>query len=142
MPPVGTTPLQYLTRLLAALVRQSGGELRIKSRFLREVTSESARQALFEDTDAKKDEIVLRFGSKDSAIYPVEPECRANGQPAQTQQPVTAATMTGEPSSPGRVMLSDADLAKMELKIRKMRTAHALRKQQQPNPNASPIPNM
>lgn len=139
MPPVGTTPQQYLTRMLAALIVQNGGELRIKSKFMREVMRESERQAIFEDTDAKKDEIVLRFGSKDSTLYAIEPECRANGQPEPKvrTQPQTAATIPAEPAPQGRLALTDQDLANMEVKIRKIRVASQMKRQasQNPTPN-------
>jgi hypothetical protein len=132
MPPTGTTPLQYLTRLLAAFVRQNGGEIRIKNKHIREVMEVEARQALFEDEDTKKDEIVLRFGSKHSAIYPIEPECRASAQPATPTQPITAQTQPGSTPAQVRKAFTDADLLKAENAIKRLRNVNAIRKSQSP----------
>src|ERR1039457_6456547 len=77
MPPTDTAPasvIRYLTRLLAALAVQAGGELRIPLKAVRMVASEDNRQALLEDTNIETDELVLRFGSKLSAVYPVDHE--------------------------------------------------------------------
>lgn len=145
MPPVGNTPqdnVRYLTKILAAFVQQAGGELRIGQKFLRTVAEESSRQALFEDTDTKKDELVLRFGSKHSAIYPIEPECRVPEQPASRvqSQPQTPANLPSQPANPGRAPMTESDLARIETKIRQMRAAAAIRAQQQRSQTGEPLP--
>ena len=106
MPPRDNTPEsinRYLTRILAALAKGNGGELRIKRKLLREVEDETSRQVLLEDLDTKHDEIVLRFGSKHSAIYPVEAESfqpRPQSQPQPAPQPA-ALPVTPSPPGPG-----------------------------------------
>ena len=66
------------------------GELRIKRHLLRQVEDETSRQVLLEDLDSKKDEIVLRFGSKHSAIYPVEAESSNQSSQTAKSQPSPA----------------------------------------------------
>ena len=133
MPPTGTTQtdtIRYLTKLLAAFVRQSGGELRIKNKFIREVSDETSRQALFEDTDAKRDELVLRFGSKHSAIYPVEPECQSPPQPVTTSKPTSPVLNSPEnPFRKGTVPLDDAAIARMERGLKRVKVAAALQRE-------------
>lgn len=133
MPPTSTSPqdtVQYLTRLLTALVKRAGGELRVPRKLLRQLGDESNRQVLLEDTDSKRDEIVLRFGSKHSAIYPVEPEVApspanlsrtASQQPLQPQssQPATSQQRSHAP-------LTDEQLARVERKLRQIRTAREI----------------
>ena len=135
MPPRDNTPEsinRYLTRILAALAKGNGGELRIKRRLLRQVEDETSRQVLLEDLDTKHDEIVLRFGSKHSAIYPVEAE---SFQPRPQPQPQPQAAPPATPSNsvsprPGVANLpfTDDQLARAERKIRQIRTAAALRR--------------
>lgn len=94
MPPLDTSPqsvIRYFTRLLSALTLQAGGELRIPMKFVREISSVDARQALLEDTNTESDELVLRFGTKHSAVYPVEsdkwPSSSTASPPPQPARP-------------------------------------------------------
>jgi hypothetical protein len=139
MPPSDTSPTavnRYLTRILAALAKGAGGELRIKRRLLRQVEDEPARQVLLEDLDSRADEIVLRFGSKHSAIYPVEaeqpsaPQTPARPMPAQP----SAIQSQSAPANPGKLPYTDEQLVSMETKIRQMRNLAAIRKQRPPAP--------
>lgn len=142
MPPSDTTPqatIRYLTRILAALSKAAGGELRIKRKLLRQVEDETSRQVLLEDLDSRKDEIVLRFGSKHSAIYPVESE--TSKQPVQTaQQPPQVQTPPSpspqrprDPSAPQSALpFTDEQLARAETKISQMRTINQMRRERPP----------
>jgi hypothetical protein len=99
MPPIDTSPqsvVRYLTRLLAALSLEHGGELRISLKNVRQIEQESARQMLCEDTNLESDELVLRFGTKHSAVYPVEPECPSS----KTSQASNSQVVQPQPSRP------------------------------------------
>lgn len=130
MPPIDTTPqsqIRYFTRIIAALVIQAGGELRVPQKFMREVAAESSRQGLFEDSDARADEIVLRFGSKNSAVYPVEPDTPCDSPKPRSVTPQTLSPQVSvDPSSrpmTGRPPMTDQQLALVEEKVRKARVA-------------------
>src|SRR5580700_11374162 len=116
MPPVDTQPqsvVRYLTRLLTALCIERGGELRIPLKAIREVAAETSRQMLVEDTNLESDELVLRFGTKNSAVFPVEPECPS---PRPTLVPNQTSQSTLNPSSPqARQPLTDEQLKALEL---------------------------
>jgi len=137
MPPVDTAPAsvnRYLTRLLAAMCLQAGGELRIPLKAIRAVAEEDARQALLEDTDTKKDELVLRFGSKHSAVYPVEADnvCPASPK-APSSIPPSSPTPSGrpEPSPVSRPPLSLEELGRLERVIKAKRARASLQREQQ-----------
>ena len=131
MPPVDKQPesvIRYLTRLLAALTLQAGGELKIPRKFIRGVEEEGSRQALLEDTNCDSDEIVLRYGSKNSAVYPVELE------PCDSPKPRSVSPQTNPVPVPplkpvtGRPPFTDQQLAEIELKARRMRAAAAMKR--------------
>ena len=136
MPPVDTQPqsvIRYLTRLLAALAIQAGGELHIPMKEVRQVAEEDHRQALLEDTDTEKDEIVLRFGSKSFAVYPVEPDkpCDSTNtkppvQPKQEQKPTTRAPLSME------------QLNLLERTIHQKKAAAVLRAEQRQRDSSNP----
>lgn len=132
MPPPDNSPasvVRYLTRLLAALTVQSGGELHIPLRAIRAIELESSRQMLSEDTDVKKDELVLRFGTKHSAVYPVEGECKT--QPTPVQNASTASIQpTGQTAPTVRPPLSPSEEAKLELALRAKRMKRRIVQQQ------------
>lgn len=144
MPPSDTSPqstIRYLTRILAALAKGAGGELRIKRKMLRQVEDETSRQVLLEDLDSKKDEIVLRFGSKHSAIYPVEAE--TSNQSLQTAQPARTQAPPPQPSpqvprdvkSPQSALpFTEEQLARAERVIAKQKTLLAIRREKPPAP--------
>ena len=103
----------YLTQLLAALCVAQGGELRIDRKALRQITEEGSRQLLCEDTNTETDELVLRFGSKHSAVYPVEPECLLQ-KPISPNNPTSPDT--SNPSLAGvRRPLTPEQLRALEL---------------------------
>ena len=133
MPPSDKQPesvIRYLTRLLAALALQAGGELRIPLKAVRLVSAEGNRQALLEDTNIESDELVLRFGSKNSAVYPVEPEPVCDSPKPRSVSPQTNQPAPVPPSKPvtGRPPFTDQQLAEIELKARRMRAAAAMKR--------------
>src|SRR5579872_5201739 len=101
MPPLDTSPpsvVRYLTRLLTALCLERGGELRIPLKGVRVLEQEPTRQMLIEDTNVETDELVLRFGTKHSAVFPVDSECvKTSATTPQTSQP-TSTLSSQKPS--------------------------------------------
>lgn len=130
MPPPDTSPqsvVRYLTRLLTAICIHNGGELRIPRSAIREVEESNARQMLCEDTNTETDELVLRFGTKHSAVYPVEPECLSQ---KPTLVPNIQPQTSPIPLSPkSRKPLSEAELEKMERAVRAAKIAARVRAQ-------------
>lgn len=123
MPPTGKNPqdvINWLTTLLSALAQKHKGELRISRKLIRKVQDAGLRQVLLEDL--QNDDIVLRFGSKHSAIYPVEPECHE-------AQPVQAKTAS-PPANPGRQPMSNEELGQLARKLYREKQVAALRKEQ------------
>lgn len=114
---------RHLTRLLAAMADDNGGELRIPLKSVRKIEQESARQMLCEDTDVEKDELVLRFGTKHSVVYVVEPECPTPRQNAQASPATSQPTST--PSS--RKPMTVEQLAKLEKNLRARRVEAQLK---------------
>lgn len=135
--------LRYFTRLIAAIVTDHGkaGELRVKKSTLDRLNGEPSRQALFEDFDTRRDELVLRFGSKLSAVYPFEGDGATCQNPKQQPaQPSTTSTapdlfpLTSEPTTfppQSRPPLSDAELAAAERKAKQILAAVRIRKERQ-----------
>src|SRR5271154_2782373 len=138
MPPSATGPLalaHYLTQLLTAMCIERGGELRIPMKAIRSVREESSRQMLVEDTNTETDELVLRFGTKHSAVYPLEPECHS---PKTSPQTLVSPPISIPSSPQSRPPLSDEQLRQMEIavrtarvKARAERTAEQAREQRQ-----------
>lgn len=106
--------LEYLTRMLSALCVQAGGELRIPGKIVRELEQAEARQAMFYDENLTTDEIVLRFGTKNAAVFPVEP-CRKPKELVSPQPQSTKESIPGTPQS--RKPMSDQDLDRLEKKL-------------------------
>ena len=130
MPPVDTQPqsvVRYLTRLLTAVVIHNGGELRIPLKAIREVAEESSRQMLVEDTNVESDELVLRFGSKHSAVYPVEPECLSPKPISPSNQ--TSAPISNPSSPQVRPPLTDEQERALEMLARYRRIKARIKKQ-------------
>ena len=140
MPPADKSPeqqLRYFIRLLAAVCQMSPkGELRIPTCLIRKL-EDDPRQAIFEDTDTEKDEIVLRFGSKHSAMYPVEPITRGDQPsptltPSQPTVPLTVPPLVSTPiAQPSRHPLTMEQLARAEQKIKQVRLAAQLKQARQ-----------
>ena len=136
MPPTDTSPQsvnRYFKRLLAALTLQAGGELRIPQKFIRQVLDESSPQALFEDYNAETDETVLRFGTKNSAVFTIEPE------PCDSPKLRSVTSQTIPPSSPpppdlsaqtprGRPPLTEQQLGAIAQKVRQMQIQAAMKR--------------
>jgi hypothetical protein len=89
-----------------------------------EINGTGARQALFEDFDTKKEEIVLRFASRHSAVYPFE------GDVCPQPQPTNNAT----PPAP-RKPLSDLELKAAETKAKQIQAAIRIRRERQQSSN-------
>ena len=147
MPPSDQSPQsreRYFLRLLAALARRNNGELRIKDSELAEVAGAGARQALFEDFDSRRQEIVLRFGSKLSAVYPFDgdgaqsqcpaPALSPYSRPAQSpplQDPETVAPPTAPSPLKSRKPLTDLELRNLELRGQRLAMAAKIRRETQ-----------
>jgi len=134
MPPIDTQPqsvIRYLTRLLAALSLQAGGELRIPMEFVRKIEDESNRQALLEDTDTKKDELVLRFGTKHSAVYPVEPDL--------CDSPKLQSPTSNLKKLNNRPPMTLEELQKLERTIAAKKAAVILRSERQQQASSNPL---
>lgn len=133
MPPTDPSPeanLRHLRRLLGAICLQNGGEYHIECKHLRDIEESGARQALIEDT--VNDRIVLRFGSKHSAVYILEPECLTTKN-SNASAPSSNQTVIPLPVSPGKPMvqkpLTDDQLARAERKVRAARIALRMKQQ-------------
>ena len=138
MPPIDTTPpsvVRYLTRLLAALALQAGGELRVPLKFVREVNDETGRQALIEDTNTDSDELVLRFGSKHSAVYPVEPEPCASIK--SVISPPSSQPLKSDISPTVRPPLTELQLLNIERTAKAKRVQSVLKREQQQRDSSS-----
>lgn len=106
-------PLAYYTRVLLALARREGGELRIKCS---DIDSLNERAVLYTDYDPVAGELVLRAGSQFAELVVVSPEAAEWVRPERTQ----------EQSKPARTSIpSDNDLAEIEAGL--MRRAAARR---------------
>src|ERR1035438_7657232 len=136
MPPSDTSPQsvnRYFKRLLAALVIQAGGELRIPQKFIRQVTEESSPQALFEDSNIEEGTLVLRYGTKNSAVYTVEPEpCTDSRKPQSPTSQIDPLNQPKNPALKGRPPLTEEQLAKVEQAARRMRANAILKRSIRP----------
>lgn len=142
MPPSDSSPQsreRYFLRLLAALAQSNNGELRIKQSDVDKVAGAGARQALFEDFDSRRQEIVLRFGSKLSAVYPFDGDgvaqtsCPAPiAHPQASQEPEIPPPFTLTPSPlKSRKPLSDLELRNLEVKGTRLAMAAKLKREMQ-----------
>jgi hypothetical protein len=66
---------------------------------LKQLAGEGARQAIFEDTDTRRQEIVLRFGGRESAVYTIEPDTTLCPAPAVNPAPAPAVVNNPVPQS-------------------------------------------
>jgi len=99
---VAAAELRWVKRILAALALASkNNTLIIPRKYLDRISDTSERQAIFEDRDSRGN-IVLRFGSKHSAVYPVESETAwtTKTQPAPQNVVVDPLSTTPPPSPP------------------------------------------
>ena len=125
--------LEVLTRLLAAVCIQAGGELKISGLTIHQLEDSEGRQALFYDEDRGTGEIMLRYGSRASAVFPVEP-CRKQAT-SSTTSTILDPLKAGVSPSPGeprvRKPLTDEYLAKAEKKIRAARVVLNMKREQE-----------
>lgn len=98
-------PLEYYLRILLALVRKSGGELRIKCSDIDRV---SEKTMLDTDYDAEANELVLRARSQFGETVIIQPEAHAWVRPPSERAEALNQT-------PARTSVpSDKDLAEIE----------------------------
>jgi hypothetical protein len=127
--------LRWMTRILAALAHQSKtGTIIVSRRSLDAVSDTVERQALFEDRD-KRGNLVLRFGSKHSAVYPVESD---SGKPdgkwegpkevrIDRSQPQVQSQLSPSPSEPQVVPpKSSAREAQLEITLKRQQLANKI----------------
>lgn len=137
MPPTDKSDqsvIRYLTRLLAAQALDAGGVLRISLKSIRQIESEGSRQMLCEDTDIAADELVLRFGSKHSAVYPVEPESCASPKPQSPTQRTTDQNSSPSVTLPKTV----EELQKLERTVKARKAAAILLSAQRQRASSNP----
>jgi hypothetical protein len=123
----------YLVRILAALCRQAGGELRVKGELIDTVGEATA---LLKSWDTAKQELVLTvslgtFGE----VFRVVPEKQTAGQvvirPAMEPEPMKPANGTAARST--STIDDDAKLIELESKLRKRRIAAMLQDEMRRN---------
>ena len=114
-------PLAYYTRVLLALARREGGEIRIKCS---DIDLQNERATLWTDYDAINGELVLRAGSQFAEMLVISPEAAEWTRPERVQE-------TQRP--PKTSVPSDNDLAEIEAGL--MRRAAVRRQQTQANVN-------
>ena len=107
-------PLSYYTRVLLALARNAGGELRIKCS---DIDQLNERSILYTDYDPLSGELVIRAGSQFAEMLVVNPEA------AEWVRPERQTEQTAKP--PRMTVPSDSDLAEIEAGL--MRRAAARR---------------
>jgi hypothetical protein len=96
-------PLSYYTRVLLALARNAGGELRIKCS---DIDQLNERSILYTDYDPLSGELVIRAGSQFAEMLVVNPEAAEWVRPER---------QTSETAKPLRMTVpSDSDLAEIE----------------------------
>ena|ERR1700691_2978629 len=143
MPPSDSSEkaqIRYFLRILAALTQQVGGELHIPLKDIRGVADENSPQLLTEDTDIEKDELVLRFGSKHSAVYPIAPEICDSPKPLSTNQPLPSAPNGRKENNPtSRLPLSVEELQKLERKVSSLKAQAILRSEQRQRDSLNPL---
>lgn len=99
-------PLQYYARVLLALSKREGGELRIKCS---DVDRINEKMALSIDFDAESGELVIRSGSQFLETLYIEPEQMSWTRPL-SDRPEATPTQTPARTS----MLTDAQVAEIE----------------------------
>ena len=117
----------YLVRILAGIVRQMGGELRIKGEYIDHIGEATT---LIKEWDSQKQELVLRAGMHEfSEVFRVNPEKHV----AQTQTPhmvdPAAKAFVGEGFLPKRTTIDDARVAELERKRQVARAAAVIREE-------------
>jgi hypothetical protein len=126
----GTAKLDaYLTRILAALAKKAGGELRISAA---EIAVLDERVTLVRDFDEQTQEVVLRWGSPACEVYRVAGDAAWQTTPrtvAPVAEPATPATPQTEPLRSG--VPDNEKLYKLETALLRRRVARLYREDQQ-----------
>lgn len=147
MPPVASddkTVNRWYNRLLTALTIEFGGELHIPAATVRALEADDSRAVLVEEVNLETDDIVLRFFSKHTAVYPVESEaCHSRMQSSLQTAPQTTgyassvSTPRPQPPAPApsppaqvRAPLSDQELARIAKRVQQMQLLRRLRTEQ------------
>lgn len=115
----------YLVRVLAALCRQNGGELRIKGEL---VDTVGEATALMKSWDTVKQELVLTVSMGSfSEVFRVVPERQTSPQLVLPNIPTEQPEPTkDQPSRVGSTFLDDDKLNTLEKKLQKRRIASML----------------
>lgn len=103
----------WLTRLLIAIIRKQGNEVRISGFDLEDVPS---RAILFTDYDSETHEVVLRHGSgaAEAIVINTEQQWATTQTPIAPSVPSPASSQGG---AGGGAVPSDQDLARLEEKL-------------------------
>lgn len=151
----------YLVRILAAIVKNAGGELRVKAS---EVDVIDERTILVKDYDSDAQELVFRCGSAFNEVYRVSPEAPLCQTMKSSLSPVsgTASIPSRPESSPSEstkedaqrdqeirstqdrlmsTLKTNADLADMEKKYLQRRVAAQVREEMKRRAQSELFPN-
>jgi len=118
----------YLVRILAAICRQSGGEIRVKGEL---IDTPGDSTALMKTWDEKKQELVLTVSMGSfSEVYRVVPEKQSPKQLAFTDQSMreTEPLVDKQPSRHGHT-LDNPNLDALEKTLQKRRVAAMLKEE-------------
>ena len=116
----------YLVRILAGIVRQMGGEMRIKGEYIDHIGEATT---LIKEWDSTKQELVLRAGMHEfSEVFRVNPEKHVAQMPQQPAQVVDPARLNAE-FLPKRTIMDDARISEIERKRQVARAAAVLREE-------------
>jgi len=78
-----TPPQEYLLKLLLAILRKSGGEIRLK----REEMEDLDNASLLKMVDERKKEIILRYGADAELFFTIPSSSPSTGDPKWPTQP-------------------------------------------------------
>lgn len=116
----------YLVRILAALVRQNGGELRVKGEL---IDGGLDATYLLKEWDNTKGELVLRAGMHQfSEVFRVNPEKHVAQMPDKVADPV-AKVYAADPFLPKRTTIDDERIAELERKKQVARAGAVIREE-------------
>lgn len=115
----GASVESYLCRLVAALCKKNGGELRVRGADVDKITEPAV---LIKDWDDEKQEVVIRLGSAFNEVYRVNP---SQPKVATQWQPAEVPAQTTETAKPKKTStLEDNEkLGELEAKMKRHRIA-------------------
>lgn len=122
------SPEAYLVRILAGIVRQNGGELRVKGELIDQIGEATF---IIKEWDHTKQELVLRAGMNQfNEVFRVNPEkhIAEMPKPAQVADPA-ARVIAGEGFLPKRTIIDDERVAELERKKQVARAAAVIREE-------------